>query len=109
MTALYLAASLGYEAVVGVLGEKANVNEIDYLGKSALHLATTWEHKAVVSMLFKMGADIDAKDGMGQTALFIAELWKYEEILDILKNGGAVVSGYEEQESDAIYMGHYFN
>ena len=51
----------------------ADVNSVDYDGRTPLHIGASEGHKAVVHVLLESGARIDAKDRWGHTAQVAAE------------------------------------
>jgi 60kDa lysophospholipase len=62
------AASLGdVEALGRLLASGADVNAVDYAGRSPLHLAAAEGHADAVAALLARGADPDARDRAGQT------------------------------------------
>ena len=70
-TPLILAARLGREALVRRLVKgRADVNAVNSLGQSALHVASCRTHSAaVLEFLSGVGAHVDANDAAGRTAL----------------------------------------
>lgn len=69
MTALMLAAQLGFAPIVKLLAQTGpNLNQQTSLGATALLLAAKRGHMAVVDMLMAAGADISIKDARNNTA-----------------------------------------
>ena len=61
--ALLIAAKAGREDLVELIaGFKADVNAGDASGSTALHGASTEGHPAMVQVLVKVGANVEAKD-----------------------------------------------
>ena len=97
MTALFLAARGGHEAVVRLLLEKgADVNAKAYLGRTALHVVAEGEDvyrthvvaegeaEAVMQLLLEKGADVNAKDEDGVTVQDVAAERGYEALVQLL-------------------------
>jgi len=76
MTPLHIAASKGYEEVVGRLLLQKRI-KIDAKSKESrdtpLHLAASADQKAVVVMLVREGANLKAKNAKGKTPIDVAK------------------------------------
>jgi hypothetical protein len=62
----------------------ADIAAEDKNGRTALYLATQYEHKAVVKLLLEKGADISAKDEEGWTAIDLASKEGHEVVVQLL-------------------------
>lgn len=60
----------------------------DMSGYTALMLAASGGHEAIVTDLIKAGADVNARRD-GRTALYYAILWDRKEVIRLLKGAGA--------------------
>ena len=67
----------------------ADVNAKDEAGKTLLHWASVWDHRAVAKVLLAQGADVDAKDRKGDTPLHDAARRGHAEIVELLGKHGA--------------------
>ena len=63
-----------------------NLNEPDYDGRTALHLAASNGHLNVVNYLINKGVDISPKDNMGSTPLDDATRSEHEEIIEFINS-----------------------
>jgi len=79
---LYAAKNADVEGIKELVAQKADLNKVDDIGRSALHYA----HIDVMEMLVKLGADIDHQDKYGETALMINSS-KSEKVKLLLKLG----------------------
>ena len=73
-TALMTACYHGYKSVAQELLQtrKININEQNYHGMTALHMAAQAGYEEIVELLIKYGIEIDATTEDGTTALFNA-------------------------------------
>ena len=69
-----------------LLEHKADVDEKDKGGKTALYLAAREGHEAVVRLLLEHKADVDAKDKGGKTALHLAAEKGHEAVVQLLES-----------------------
>lgn len=85
-TALMGATFKGYVNMVDILLSegKANVNQINANGASALIFAATFGQKEIVEKLIAEGADVTIKDSRGKTAKDHAVMQENESIVNIL-------------------------
>jgi ankyrin repeat protein len=70
----------------------ANVNTRNQDGRTPLHLASSWGHINVVSVLLNAGALVDTTDNIGSTPLYLAIRDKRVDIAQLLIDRGANVS-----------------
>ena len=86
----------------------ADVNAVDYDGRSPLHIGASEGHKAVVNILLQSGARPDVKDRWGNTAQICAEQAKKqvahstEQIMGIVRAMDAGIGNVRALESRAI-------
>jgi len=67
---------------VALLARKgANLNQVDYNGRSALHMACAEGNYKVVEVLIQHGANVNMKDRWGQTPLQVAVSFKHQIII----------------------------
>jgi ankyrin repeat protein len=85
--ALVSAAGTGQVPVVRTLIDKGiSVNAMDEEGLSALHMASYFEHEAVVILLLERGADITARNNIdNKTALDLAKARGHRNIARLLQ------------------------
>ncbi|KAL7928822.1 hypothetical protein V8C35DRAFT_317137 [Trichoderma chlorosporum] len=86
-TPLWMAAMLGYDAVVKVLVRRkdVDVNSISKSGISPLFIASSRGHLEIVGILLKAGADPHLVDENGDTALMVARRNRHERVVEILE------------------------
>ena len=83
----------------------ANVNIINKLKETALHLVVQEGHAdVVVTRLKRSGANLDAQDINGKTALHIAVLGNHSEIADTLIKEGADVDAKDKYGRTALHL-----
>ena len=85
-TALMSAICFKPEVVELLLDSGANVNMKNYLGWTALMMASDYGYKEVVKLLIDNNADISKKNSAGKTALTLAKENRHNDIVEILKN-----------------------
>ncbi|RDW75433.1 hypothetical protein BP6252_06575 [Coleophoma cylindrospora] len=94
-TPLHVAAQNGHVPVLELLCARANkdaVNEREIFdGNTPLILAARGGHSLAVTLLLKMGADIEATSYTGLTALYLAVKEGHEEVALFLLRGGASI------------------
>ena len=74
------------DAVVLLARQGADLNQIDYNGRSALHMACVEGNYKVVEVMIQQGANINIKDRWGQTPLQLAVTSKHQMIIGKCKN-----------------------
>ncbi|KAI1713769.1 ankyrin repeats (3 copies) domain-containing protein [Ditylenchus destructor] len=95
-TALHVAASKGYNQLIGMLIRAgADVNIQDYEGWTALHAAAHWAEKDACRILMENGANLNSGTHNGQTVLNVAD----KSIVEYLEN---LQQKLEELRSDAL-------
>lgn len=109
MTALHMAASRGAVNIAELLIKAgADVDAEAGAGQGSahpLHLATQFNHPAVVALLLDHGAKVDTKDSRGDTALLLAAKSGYTDIAEQLLQGGAdPLAGDGSYADSAIYI-----
>jgi ankyrin repeat protein len=91
--ALITAAERGDKTeICKLLAKGADVNQKDYDGRSAMHLACASNHLEVVQILIKKGATLDVFDRFGRTPLQDALDMHHTQIACILRSAGATVT-----------------
>lgn len=84
-SAIMAAVMSGNSAIVSKLIElKANLNEVDAQGKTALIYATFFNKNEIVKMLIKAGANLNIKDNEGKSAQDFATFNKNTELIILL-------------------------
>lgn len=85
-TALMGATFKGYVEMVDILVKegRANVNQVNANGASALIFASTFGQAEIVQKLLRAGADREIKDGRGKTAKDHAIMQENETIIKML-------------------------
>ncbi|VDN55759.1 unnamed protein product [Dracunculus medinensis] len=63
----------------------ADINQTDYDGRTALHIAVTTRNEEMIEYLLRNGANINAIDRFGNTPLSFAENSEWESIVKLLK------------------------
>ena len=76
------------ESVVMLARQGANLNQTDYDGRTAMHMACSSGRYKVVESLLKIGAAVDMKDRWGQTPMGIAISAKQQMIITVLAASG---------------------
>jgi ankyrin repeat protein len=69
----------------------ADVNAVNAVGDTALHMAATQGYTAVVRLLLDQGVQVNATNRAGDTALHNAAAKGRDEVIQVLVTGGAVV------------------
>jgi cytohesin len=84
-TALYHAAEAGgLDVVKSLLDKGADVNHIDFLGNSPLHVAIKEGHTAVAKLLLERGATAEQADNFGTRPIHVAAHSGCAEVLAML-------------------------
>lgn len=79
-------------AIVALLEAGADVNVSNYMGRTALHCASSFGNEDYVRVLLGAGADVNARDINGNTILHDASEAGHEGIVRILLAAGADVN-----------------
>lgn len=81
-TALHVAASKGYNQLIGMLLRAgADINVQDNEGWTPLHAAAHWADKEACRILIENGANVESENYAGQTVFMVAD----KSIIDYLK------------------------
>eukprot|EP00298_Acanthocystis_sp_HF-20_P016646 c21540_g3_i1.p1 GENE.c21540_g3_i1~~c21540_g3_i1.p1 ORF type:complete len:545 (-),score=186.51 c21540_g3_i1:63-1697(-) len=84
---LLLAVQKGYVDVTqALLSARADINQTNNHGWTALHVATFYSHPKIVQILLQSGCDTTCKNSDGKTALDIAKKNNKEEIINMIKS-----------------------
>ncbi|KAE8450749.1 hypothetical protein EG329_005662 [Mollisiaceae sp. DMI_Dod_QoI] len=81
---------------------KFKLNGQDGFGSTPLLLATVAGHEAMVQLLLRNGANIEARNGNGMTALFWAAGFEYESMLRLLLANGGNIEVRDEEGQTAL-------
>ena len=105
MTALYMAAMGGHEAMVRLLLEKgADLKAKDSNKWTALHAAARGGHEAVVRLLLEKRVDLEAKQSDGMTALVVAAGHGNEAVVRLLLDKGADFEFKDLNKSTTLFL-----
>ena len=89
-TALHLAASIGDDRVIRMLGDAgADLNAPNNEGLTPLMTAVSLGYTSTVETLISLGVDLDVVDAGGNSAVILASAYGYERLVDILVKSGA--------------------
>ena len=90
-TGLIFASFSGLDIIVQLLlGEGAEVDSQDALGRTSLSWAAQEGHEAIVKLLIEAGAELDSKDRInGHAPLYVATVSGHETIVKLLLEAGA--------------------
>jgi len=100
--ALMIAAKAGREDLVELIaGFKADVNVGNAAGRTALHGASK---EAVVQVLVKVGANIEAKDNYGWTSLHWASENGHAAVVQTLLQHGADVAATDKRGRTSLHF-----
>ena len=86
---IYAVANNKKYAVRALLTYDPLLNEVTYLGESALHIATLDNRLEIAELLIRKGADINIIDNKGCTPLHYASIYNYLYLTDLLVYYGA--------------------
>lgn len=90
---LHAASAGNVEAIKGILQEgKVHVNDADYDGRTALHLACSEGRVDAVRLLLELGSEVNPRDRYGNTPLADAQSYGSAEICTLLKERGGHIS-----------------
>ncbi|XP_031623031.1 homeobox protein Wariai-like [Contarinia nasturtii] len=80
------------KAVMNLINDGANVNDVDYFGATPLHSAAQKGNMRVAQLLIENGANINAVDFAGHTPLHISSLTGHDDMVKFLIEKGAKVN-----------------
>lgn len=104
-TALYKAATNGYDAVVMLLLENgADTEAKGQYWETALQKAAANEHEAVIKLLLEKGADIEAKNSYWETSLNKAAANKHEAVVKLLLEKGTNSEAKDQHWETALHI-----
>jgi len=90
---LFLAAQQGKEKTVDLLVKfKADPNQQNTVGKTAVYAAVEYNHPQVVAVLLDNKADLAIKEKFGRTPLHQAAIEGYGKIAELLVDAGSTVN-----------------
>jgi ankyrin repeat protein len=92
----FIAAELGNLKALQRLLTPDNVDDVDLLGLTALHLAAWDGHLECVKWCVKMGANVNAEDNVEWKPLHIASLHGHIEVVCVLLDAGAIVDATDK-------------
>jgi|GEM_PF-7017845 len=95
-----------YERLVG---EHADINAQDNLGRTALHYAAYFNNPSMVKLLLKAEVDIAAQDNLGRTALHYAVYFNNPGMVELLLKAGVDINAQDSQGRTALHYAACFN
>ena len=99
--ALHLAALAGdIDEVKRLLGDGADVNGIDKLGRSALHYAALKGNEALVNLLLENNANLSIQDNFGNTAATAAQFANQPKIVSVLTEWQEAADKLDDQADE---------
>lgn len=102
---LYLAAKKGdIKSIIDLLEHGAKINDKDYKGRAALHIAVSNSQLEIVQVLLKYGADTEIKNNYGETALHLAAENGELEIVQALLAHGANIKAKNDKGETVLYF-----
>lgn len=112
ITPLIAAAMNGHADMVALLATK--ITNLDQLSEmqyqsNALHLAARDGHTAVIEVLLKAGADVNALEGTDSTALMYAAYNGHLEAVELLIEQGADLNVRDQGGQTALYWANFRN
>ena len=97
------AAHSGFKATVNELIQHgADVNQLDFVGRTPLHIAANRGQLAVIEILVSEGAEVNVVDHKNRTPLYNAAIKAHEDVCRYLLDQGAKFEGPVEQLTDII-------
>jgi len=85
-----------------LLANGANIEAVNPMGDTALHLAAGLGHEKVVEWLLSKGAKIEAVNKKGQTALHLAAVLDHANVVDLLLRNGANIHAVDKKGQTAL-------
>ena len=92
----------GENLVSMLLKYKANVNDTDTQGKTALMLASELGRFKIVSLLLHNQADVNLQEGNGKTAFMIAAEQGHDQVVKLLLRFGTSIDNFARLGQDII-------
>ena len=89
------AASGNVGALAAMVTAGADINQVEYDGRTPLHLAAAEGHTDVVRYLLDQGAQLHTEDRWGQTPLAEATRWRHAGVVEMLEERGASTEASE--------------
>jgi len=78
------------DSIKSLRQEGGNYSDMDYNGRTPLHIASSEGHYLLVEAMLQEGAPVHQRDRVGHTPLTDAVMNKNFEVIELLKNAGAV-------------------
>ncbi len=104
VTPLMLASFKGHLSMVELLIRSgAQVNLLDYQGRSALFYSIDGQRNRIVTLLLRSKAQVNLKDSFNLTPLMVAASQGSSWLTEQLLNSGAKVDAVDEQGWDALF------
>ncbi|KZL71446.1 ankyrin repeat protein [Colletotrichum tofieldiae] len=93
-TTLHLLAREGEIAPINsIISTNYDINTKNDLGRTALHISTSYHHLEVAKLLISSGADVNAKDINGATPLHLAIASRHHDFIELLLKNAAYPKG----------------
>ena len=104
LTALQLATTKGFEAIVETLIADSDINACTPDGTTPLHIAANKGFLGIVEQLISAGAKLDAPDNLGRTPLHAAVLGEQDTVTQKLIAAGAPLEAKDTGGSTALHF-----
>ena len=101
---LMIGCELGHLHVIYLLVRNGvDVNAVDEVKRTALHIAANFGRAGIVSVLLRNGADVNAVDEWNKTALHLAAHKGHVDVAKVLIQNGADVNAVGEYQWTALH------